>query len=71
MSGGSLIAMAADDLVMDPMQSVGLVDPQLGGPQGYYPAVSILKVLQQPNPNRDDQTLILGDVAKKAIDQVY
>ena len=24
-----------------------------------------------PNPNRDDHILILGDVARKAIDQVY
>lgn len=71
MSGGSLIAMAADEIVMDPNAVLGPVDPQLGGPQGYYPAVSILKALEQPNPNRDDQTLILGDVARKAIDQVY
>ncbi|VVB56185.1 Serine dehydrogenase proteinase [uncultured archaeon] len=71
MSGGSLIAMAADEIVMDPNAVLGPVDPQLGGPQGYYPAVSILKALEQPNPHRDDQTLILGDIAKKAIDQVY
>lgn len=71
MSGGSLIAMAADEIMMDPNAVLGPVDPQLGGLQGYFPAVSILKALEQPNPNRDDQTLILGDVAKKAIDQVY
>ena len=71
MSGGSLIAMAADEIVMDPNAVLGPVDPQLGGQMGYYPAVSILKALEQPNPNRDDQTLILGDVARKAIDQVY
>lgn len=71
MSGGSLIAMAADEIVMDPNAVLGPVDPQLGGQQGYYPAVSILKALEQPNPNRDDQTLILGDVARKAIEQVY
>lgn len=71
MSGGTLVVMAADEIVMDPNAVLGPVDPQLGGPQFYYPAVSILKALEQPNPNRDDQTLILGDVAKKAIDQVY
>ncbi|VVB91561.1 Serine dehydrogenase proteinase [uncultured archaeon] len=71
MSGGTLVAMAADEIVMDPNAVLGPVDPQLGGQQGAYPAVSILKALEQPNPNRDDQTLILGDVAKKAIDQVY
>jgi len=72
MSGGTLVALAADEIVMDPNAVLGPVDPQLGGPQGsYYPAASVLKALEQPNPNRDDQTLILGDVAKKAIDQVH
>jgi ClpP class serine protease len=72
MSGGTLIALAADQIVMDPDAVLGPVDPQLGGQQGgYYPAASILKALEQPNPNRDDQTLILGDVARKALQQVY
>lgn len=72
MSGGTLIALSADEIVMDPDAVLGPVDPQLGSAfAGSYPAASILKALQQPNPNRDDQTLILGDVAKKAIDQVY
>src|SRR3989304_3596948 len=71
MSGGTLIAMAAKEIVMDPNAVLGPVDPQLGGQQGYYPAASILKALEEPNPNRDDQTLILGDVARKAIDQVF
>lgn len=71
MSGGTLIAMSADEIMMDPNAVLGPVDPQLGGQQGYFPAVSILKALEQPNPNRDDQTLILGDVARKAIEQVY
>ncbi len=72
LSGGTLIALAADEIVMDPNAVLGPVDPQLGGPQGnYYPAASILKALEQPNPNRDDHTLILGDVARKALQQVY
>jgi ClpP class serine protease len=72
MSGGTLIGLAADRIVMDPDAVLGPVDPQLGSQQGgYYPAASILRALEQPNPNRDDQTLILGDVARKAIDQVH
>lgn len=72
MSGGTLIALAADEIVMDPNAVLGPVDPQLGSAQGgYYPAASILKALEEPNPNRDDQTLILGDIARKAINQVY
>jgi ClpP class serine protease len=72
MSGGTLIALAADEIVMDPNAVLGPVDPQLGNqPGGYYPAASILKALEVANPNRDDQTLILGDIAAKAIAQVY
>jgi ClpP class serine protease len=72
MSGGTLVALAADEILMDPDAVLGPVDPQLGGGQGgYYPAASIIKALEQPNPNRDDQTLILGDVARKAIAQVH
>ena len=72
MSGGTLIALAADEIIMDPDAVLGPVDPQLGTPQaGYFPAASILKALEQPNPNRDDHTIIMGDVARKAIEQVY
>jgi ClpP class serine protease len=72
MSGGTLIALAADEIVMDPNAVLGPVDPQLGdGQRGYYPAASILAALAQPNPNRDDSTLILGDIAQKAIRQVH
>lgn len=70
MSGGTLIALAADDIVMDPNAVLGPVDPQLGMGQGSVAAASILRALAQPNPNRDDQTLILGDVAEKALRQV-
>ena len=72
MSGGTLVALAADEIVMDPNAVLGPIDPQLGGPEGgYYPAASILAALKQDNPNRDDRTLVLGDVAAKAIKQVY
>jgi ClpP class serine protease len=70
MSGGTLIAIAADELVLDPNAVLGPVDPQLGTAQSSYPAASIVKALEQPNPNRDDTTLILGDVAAKALKQV-
>jgi len=72
MSGGTLVAMAADEIVMDPNGVLGPVDPQLQMPQGggYVPAVSLLAALETENPNRDDQTLIMADVAKKAISQV-
>ncbi|MFM9420763.1 SDH family Clp fold serine proteinase [Thermus scotoductus] len=67
MSGGTLIALAADEIVMDENAVLGPVDPQLG----QYPAASILKVLEKkPLSEVDDQTLILADVAEKALKQV-
>ncbi len=67
MSGGTLIALAADEIVMGEHAVLGPVDPQLG----QQPAASILKVLEQkPAEKVDDQTLILADVAQKAIRQV-
>jgi ClpP class serine protease len=72
MSGGTLVALAADEILMDPDAVLGPVDPQLGSlPRGFWPAVSILAALETDNQNRDDQTLILGDMARKAIDQVH
>jgi ClpP class serine protease len=67
MSGGTLLALAADEIVMDDNAVLGPVDPQLGE----YPAVSILKAVEQKSVDEvDDKTLILADVARKAIDQV-
>ncbi|MHB0977649.1 MAG: SDH family Clp fold serine proteinase [Candidatus Aquicultorales bacterium] len=71
MSGGTLIALAADEIVMDPNAVLGPVDPQIGDMQrGSFPAVSVLAALATPNENRDDGYLIMGDIAKKAISQV-
>jgi ClpP class serine protease len=71
MSGGCLLALAADEIVMDPNAVLGPVDPQLGTAQSSFAAASVLKALAQPNPNRDDTTLILGDLAEKALKQVH
>ena len=67
MSGGTLIALAADKIIMDPHAVLGPVDPQLG----QYPAPSIIKAVEQKGVDKvDDQTLILADVSKKALRQV-
>jgi ClpP class serine protease len=65
MSGGTLIALAADEIVMESHASLGPVDPQLG----QYPAASILAAVEHPQ-RHSDQTLILADVSRKAITQV-
>jgi ClpP class serine protease len=67
MSGGTLIALAADQIVMSPSAVLGPVDPQLGD----LPAASILKAVDQKDKNEiDDRTLIMADIARKAITQV-
>jgi ClpP class serine protease len=67
MSGGTMLAMAADEIVMDENAVLGPVDPQLGN----MPAASVLRVLEdKPVSEIDDQTLITADIARKAIQQV-
>lgn len=71
MSGGTLIAIAADEILMNKDAVLGSLDPIVVGAEGnFYPAISILNALSTPNRNRDDTTLILGDVAKKAVGQI-
>lgn len=67
MSGGTLIALAADEILMDENAVLGPVDPQLG----QYPAPSIIRAVEMKGAEKaDDQTLILADVAEKSINQV-
>src|SRR5687767_842132 len=61
MSGGTLIALAADEIVMSPHAVLGPVDPQLG----QYPAASLLKVVgRKPIAEIDDETLVYADVGE-------
>jgi len=67
MSGGTLIALAADRIVMSPSAVLGPVDPQIGD----LPAASIIAAVERKDVNElDDRTLILADVGRKAQVQV-
>src|SRR5467141_4042060 len=67
MSGGTLIALAADEIVMDANAVLGPVDPQIGD----MPAASIVKVVQLKGPAKvSDEILLLADMAQKARIQV-
>jgi ClpP class serine protease len=67
MSGGTLLALAADEILMDPNAVLGPVDPQVGE----FPAASVLKVVGEKDKNElEDRTLILADLARKAITQI-
>ena len=67
MSGGTLIALAADEIVMCDTSVLGPVDPQIEK----YPVVSLLKVVKEkPISEIDDSTLIMADIGEKALKQV-
>jgi ClpP class serine protease len=67
MSGGTLIALAADEIVMSEHAALGPVDPQLG----VHPAASLLRVAaKKPVDKLDDETLILADQAEMAVRQL-
>jgi ClpP class serine protease len=69
MSGGTLIALAADEIVMDANAVLGSLDPQLG----QHPAASIVRALEWKMEHKqevDDETVIMADVARKAMTQL-
>ena len=67
MSGGTLIALGANEIVMSQHAMLGPVDPQING----MPAASIIKVAaEKPLSDIDDQTLIFADLGRKAIEQL-
>ena len=67
MSGGTLIALAADEIVMCEHSVLGPIDPQLGD----SPAASLIKVIaDKPVAKIEDRTLVLADVGRKAITQI-
>ena len=67
MSGGTLIALAADEIVMGEFSMLGPIDPQISG----LPAASIVKA-RDSKPISDvwDLTVVLADVSEKALAQV-
>src|SRR6202035_2424723 len=67
MSGGTLIALAADEIVMSPHAALGPVDPQLEK----VAAASLLKGLEQKKIEKtEDESLVMADGGRKAIAQV-
>lgn len=68
MSGGTLIALAADEILMCEHAVLGPVDPQIG----HFAAASILRAVEKKPVERiNDETLVLADQAEMAIRQVH
>ena len=67
MSGGTLIALAADEIVLGEFSVLGPIDPQIVG----LPAASIVKARDsKPVESVFDLTLVLADMGEKALAQV-
>lgn len=67
LSGATLIALAADQIVLDPNAVLGPITPWIGS----YPAASLLALLhEKPAAALDDRTLVLVDQARRAVGQV-
>ncbi len=67
MSGGTLIALSADEIIMGRHAVLGPVDPQIGE----YPAASLQRLVEtKPVSEIDDRTWILADIGKMAINQL-
>ena len=67
MSGGTLIALAADEIMLEEHAVLGPVDPQLGE----YPAASLVRLAEKkPISEIDDKSWLYADMGKKAIAQI-
>jgi ClpP class serine protease len=67
MSGGTLIALAADEIVLGEFSVLGPIDPQIGA----LPAASLVKARNaKPIERVSDLTLVLADMSEKAVEQV-
>ena len=67
MSGGTLIALAADEIVLGEFSMLGPIDPQILG----FPAASILRARDaKPAEHVFDLTHVLADMSEKALAQV-
>ncbi|MCA1814183.1 MAG: hypothetical protein LC624_09570 [Halobacteriales archaeon] len=69
MSGGTLIALGASEIVMDPDAVMGAVDPQVGDLlRGWHSTASWVKVAKDKGLQADDETLALADVSGKLLE---
>jgi ClpP class serine protease len=67
MSGGTLLALAANEIIMDDFSVLGPIDPQIGG----IPAASLVDVKnQKPIAEVNDLTPVFANIGEKALKQV-
>ncbi|MFQ6106085.1 MAG: ATP-dependent Clp protease proteolytic subunit [Thermoplasmata archaeon] len=67
MSGGTMIALAADEIRMERFSVMGPLDPQIDG----LPSNSLVSILERkPIQAIDDKTIVLADIARLSISEV-
>jgi ClpP class serine protease len=68
MSGGTVIALAANEIVMDKDAVIGPIDPQIGDfLRGTFPAPSWIYAAEAKKENAADTTLVMSDISRKAL----
>ncbi|WP_255336374.1 hypothetical protein [Methanosarcina sp. KYL-1] len=68
MSGGTIIGLAADEIVMDKDAVIGPIDPQIGDfVRGLYPAASWVYAAEKKKGDAGDITLVMSDISRKAL----
>ncbi len=70
MSGGTLIALAADEILLDRHAVLGPLDPQLPTSKGTFPAPSLVKIAKIKGEKASDEILIYADIAEKALKEM-
>ncbi|ALU11754.1 hypothetical protein EYM_04400 [Ignicoccus islandicus DSM 13165] len=71
MSGGTLIALAADEIWMDKAAALGPVDPQVPFEGTHIAAPSLVKVAKEKGKEASDKFLAYADIAEKALAEMY
>ncbi len=67
MSGGTLIALAVDEIVMESYSVLGPLDPQING----RPANALIALLERkPLEAIADDTVVLADIARQALQEI-
>lgn len=67
MSGGTMIALAAHELIMEKESILGPLDPQIEG----FPAGSLISLAKRkPVETVSDQMIVLSEIAEKSVNQI-
>jgi ClpP class serine protease len=68
MSGGTIIALACDEIVMDSDAVIGPIDPQVGDViRGSYPAHSWIYATEMKGKEADDASFVMRHISEKAL----